>query len=58
MPEIREREIKDKNAEIQKADSTEEFSRRKEKQKGSYYYDDGCGYEVYQPDDDKEDDSE
>lgn len=53
MPEIREGEIKDKDAEIQKTDSTEESSRQKDEEEGSYYYDDACGYEVYKPDDDE-----
>lgn len=54
MPEMLKEEIKDKDLQTQKPDSTEEASRQKEEQEGSYYYDDACGYEIYEPGDDEE----
>lgn len=32
----------------------DEFARSGEQNQRSYYYDDACGYEIYQPDEDDE----
>lgn len=55
MPEIQEKEEKDKRSELQKPAAGDESSWSEDQKKRGYYYDDGCGYEVYQPDEEDED---
>ncbi len=55
MPERQKKEEKSVEIESQKPETGDETSWSEDQKKRGYYYDDACGYEVYQPD---EEDSE
>ena len=50
MPERQEKEEKSEEIKSQKPETGDETSWSEDQKKRGYYYDDACGYEVYQPD--------
>lgn len=57
MPERQEKEEKSE-IKSQKPETGDETSWSEDQKKKRYYYDDACGYEIYDPDEVEEDDSE
>jgi hypothetical protein len=55
MIESEEKEEKSGSIESQKPETGDEASWSADQKKRSYYYDDACGYEIYQPEEDRED---
>ena len=55
MPEGQEKEEKSEEIKPQKPETGDETSWSEDRKKRGYYYDDACGYEVYQPDEEDED---
>lgn len=57
MTESEKKEEKSEDIESQKPEAGDETSWSADQKKRSYYYDDACGYEIYEPET-CEDDSE
>lgn len=55
MPEKSGQEVVEKDSKNKKNDSDEANTNNKKPEKRSYYYDDACGYEVFEPGEDEED---
>jgi hypothetical protein len=55
MPERQKKEEKSKEIKSQKPETGDETSWSEDQKKRGYYYDDACGYEIYEPENDEDD---
>ncbi len=55
MPEGQEKDEKSEEIKSQKPETGDETSWSEDQKKRGYYYDDACGYEIYEPENDEVD---